>query len=1330
MTFTNAVSGQIPTATFDVAWTSANAGTTTVNLKNITLTSYTDRYELSADSLNGQTLGENKISQKVLTPSLTAVTGKIYDGTAGTTGALITLANAVKGETPTVTFNAVWTSANAGTTTLNVTSITLDTAWATNYSLDTTSLSNVTVTGAKISQRVLTPSLTAVDGKQYDGTTATSGAVITLANPVSGEVPTATAKVVWANKNAGTTILYVSDIALNSAFTTNYKLSVTSLDSVTVSGASITQRTLTPTLSAINSKTYDTKTSATGAVISLTNAVTGESPTATGKAVWTSANAGTTTLNVTDITLGSAWSTNYKLSASVLDSVSVSGAKINQKQVIVNGFEINGKIYDGTTSTSGLKVILYNTITSESPTATATAVWTSANAGTDTFDVSNITLDSQWATNYYLSRTSDTGLFYSGAKISQKVLTPSLTAVNGKQYDGTTSTTGAVIKLANAVTGETPTVTFTAVWIAKDAGTTTLDVTDIALDTAFTTNYILSVTSLDGVTVSGASISQRVLTPSLTAINSKVYDGTTTSSGAKISLANTISGELPTATANVVWTNKNANTTTLNVTDIALGSAWTTNYKLSVTSLNGVTVSGASITKATLTASLNSLTGKIYDGSTIAGGATLSFTGAIGADLPTATFNVAWTSANAGTTTVNVTDIVLASTWTTNYKLTATELKGVSYGTAGITQRVLTPSLTAVDGKQYDGTTDASGAVILLSNPVSGEVPTATAKVVWTGKDAGTTTLNVSDIALDTAFTTNYKLSVTGLSNVTVSGASIGQTTLTPVLSALTSKSFDGTTSATGSIRLDGAVTGETPTATFDIVWTSANAGTKSVNVTNVTLDDPYTNNYKLSVTELNGVTFGTSAIGKFLLTPYVTYLQSKEYDGNRTAVGQIALDGGKSGDAPTATAIYTWTSANAGTTTFDVTDITLDGGWSSNYELATTTLRVEKYENAQINKVVLTPSVGQVFGKVYDGTTKASGTIVLTGAVNGEKPTATAQFNWNEATVGSTSVNVSGITLDGDWSENYRLSVDHLDQVPVKDVNVTKATYDMSKVKFDDLTVVEDGSAKSIFATNLPDGVTATYEGNGKTTAGVYTVTVKFSGDSVNYNEIDEMSATLTINRASVSEKIDPSSDKDDVIITGDDGIDPSLVLVVKVVDDETQRGTIQTDLYNSEKLAKNDKLSLVYDVKLLLGDQLVQPDGNITVKMLIPEELRGAEFKIMHIHGSDVTQMEYTVQGDYALITTDKLFEFVFVYAESSILWLIILLAVILIAEITLALILWKKKNSDGKPTVKTNSILPLLAVTFLPAGQVTAAIILGILVVLGAAADVALYIKTKKK
>ena len=618
----------------------------------------------------------------------------------------------------------------------------------------------------------------------------------------------------------------------------------------------------------------------------------------------------------------------------------------------------------------------------------------------------------------------------------------------------------------------------------------------------------------------------------------------------------------------------------------------------------------------------------------------------------------------------------------------------------------------------------------MLSNPVSGEVPTATAKVVWTGKDAGTTTLNVSDIALDTAFTTNYKLSVTGLSNVTVSGASIGQTTLTPVLSALTSKSFDGTTSATGSIRLDGAVTGETPTATFDIVWTSANAGTKSVNVTNVTLDDPYTNNYKLSVTELNGVTFGTSAIGKFLLTPYVTYLQSKEYDGNRTAVGQIALDGGKSGDAPTATAIYTWTSANAGTTTFDVTDITLDGGWSSNYELATTTLRVEKYENAQINKVVLTPSVGQVFGKVYDGTTKASGTILLTGAVNGEKPTATAQFNWNEATVGSTSVNVSGITLDGNWSENYRLSVDHLDQVPVKDVNVTKATYDMSKVKFDDLTVVEDGSAKSIFATNLPDGVTATYEGNGKTTAGVYTVTVKFSGDSVNYNEIDEMSATLTINRASVSEKIDPSSDKDDVIITGDDGIDPSLVLVVKVVDDETQRGTIQTDLYNSEKLAKNDKLSLVYDVKLLLGDQLVQPDGNITVKMLIPEELRGAEFKIMHIHGSDVTQMEYTVQGDYALITTDKLFEFVFVYAESSILWLIILLAVILIAEITLALILWKKKNSDGKPTVKTNSILPLLAVTFLPAGQVTAAIILGILVVLGAAADVALYIKTKKK
>ena len=68
----------------------------------------------------------------------------------------------------------------------------------------------------------------------------------------------------------------------------------------------------------------------------------------------------------------------------------------------------------------------------------------------------------------------------------------------------------------------------------------------------------------------------------------------------------------------------------------------------------------------------------------------------------------------------------------------------------------------------------------------------------------------------------------------------------------------------------------------------------------------------------------------------------------------------------------------------------------------------------------------------------------------------------------------------------------------------------------FADKSVAYDGNAHSLEATNLPDGVTVTYIGNNQTNVGTYTVLAVFSGDSANYNPIANMTATLTINKAS----------------------------------------------------------------------------------------------------------------------------------------------------------------------------------------------------------------------
>ena len=80
------------------------------------------------------------------------------------------------------------------------------------------------------------------------------------------------------------------------------------------------------------------------------------------------------------------------------------------------------------------------------------------------------------------------------------------------------------------------------------------------------------------------------------------------------------------------------------------------------------------------------------------------------------------------------------------------------------------------------------------------------------------------------------------------------------------------------------------------------------------------------------------------------------------------------------------------------------------------------------------------------------------------------------------------------------------------------KQDYDMSEVVFEDLTVEYDGQPHSILATNLPEGVTAAYDGNGQTEIGAYTVTAHFSGDSKKYKPIPDRTATLTITQPAKS--------------------------------------------------------------------------------------------------------------------------------------------------------------------------------------------------------------------
>ena len=77
----------------------------------------------------------------------------------------------------------------------------------------------------------------------------------------------------------------------------------------------------------------------------------------------------------------------------------------------------------------------------------------------------------------------------------------------------------------------------------------------------------------------------------------------------------------------------------------------------------------------------------------------------------------------------------------------------------------------------------------------------------------------------------------------------------------------------------------------------------------------------------------------------------------------------------------------------------------------------------------------------------------------------------------------------------------------------VTKLNYDMSKVKFENKTVTYDGRAHKLEITGtLPNGVSVTYTNNKLVDVGTLEVIATFKGDYEKYNEIPDMTATLTI--------------------------------------------------------------------------------------------------------------------------------------------------------------------------------------------------------------------------
>lgn len=91
------------------------------------------------------------VKKKALTPSVASVEGKVYDGSASTTGT-ISLSGAVKGENPAATGTFTFADANAGTGKAVNVAVALDSDWGDNYTISADKLE----TSANITPRPVT----------------------------------------------------------------------------------------------------------------------------------------------------------------------------------------------------------------------------------------------------------------------------------------------------------------------------------------------------------------------------------------------------------------------------------------------------------------------------------------------------------------------------------------------------------------------------------------------------------------------------------------------------------------------------------------------------------------------------------------------------------------------------------------------------------------------------------------------------------------------------------------------------------------------------------------------------------------------------------------------------------------------------------------------------------------------------------------------------------------------------------------------------------------------------------------------------------------------
>ncbi len=731
----------------------------------------------------------------------TVVDPKVYDGTTVATLSGGSLTGVIGDDNVTLNQSGTFASPNVGNGIAVTATETLGGAQAGNYQL----AAQPTELSGDITPATLTiAGTTVVDPKVYDGTDVAMLSGGTLTGVIGDDDVTLNQTGSFASPNVANGIAVNATETLSGAQAGNYQLAAQPTD---LSG-DITPATLTVTGTTVDNKVYDGTDTATLTGGTLSGVIGEDDVSLTQSGTFASPNAGNGIAVTASDTLGGAQAGNYQLAAQPTD---LSG-DITPATLTIAGTTVDNKVYDGTDTATLTGGTLSGVIGDDDVSLTQTGSFASPNAGNGIAVTADDTLGGAQAGNYQLAaQPSDlTG------DITPATLTiAGTTVVDPKVYDGTDAATLSGGTLTGVIGDDDVTLNQTGTFASPNAANGIAVTATETLGGAQAGNYQLAAQPTD---LSG-NITPATLTVTGTAVDPKVYDGTTVATLTGGTLTGVIGDDNVTLNQSGTYASPNAgNGIAVTATD-SLGGAQAGNYQLAAqpTDLSG------DITPATLTiAGTTVVDPKVYDGTDVAmlSGGTL--TGVIGDDNVTLNQTGTFASPNAGNgIAVNATE-TLSGAQAGNYQLAAqpTDLSG------NITPATLTiAGTTVVDPKAYDGTDAAmlSGGILTgvvgdddvtlnqtgtYASPNAGNGIAVTATETLSGPQAGNYQLAAQPTDLSGDITP-ATLTVTGLTAVTETenGTTTVALTGTPIFSGL----VDGQTVTIANLSTAGQVASANP---------------------------------------------------------------------------------------------------------------------------------------------------------------------------------------------------------------------------------------------------------------------------------------------------------------------------------------------------------------------------------------------------------------------------------------------------------------------------------------------------------------------------------------